>query len=267
MRRIFRPLAAACVLALALVVIPVNAAPAAGGRQTPTFRGGADVIAVDVQVVDHDGQPVPDLAADKFTVTINGRRRRVLSATLIDSSASAPDGVPLASRNTSTGPAPLTPLARVVILAFDCFSLDIASADEAAKAARLFIEQSPPGDLIGLFVFPLGPRLDPTTDRGAIEAALNRIVGQKETQAGYRFDLRPSELIDMVPWAEMPGPAADRGAQLADSICRSDADPGAACLKRLAAEVLLRVMAYEGQAYLESWPVTRPLQRASCNAR
>jgi len=44
-----------------------------------TFRSGLDVIAVDVQVIDRNGMPVSGLAPDKFEVTINGRRRRVLS--------------------------------------------------------------------------------------------------------------------------------------------------------------------------------------------
>ena len=247
MRRLSRPLAVGC--ALALGVIALLGTPVAGRLQTPTFRGGAEVIAVDVQVVDHDGQPVSDLGADKFTVTIDGRRRRVISASLIDSSTSARGVAPAASPNANVGAVPLAPLARVVILAFDCFSLDVATAREAAKAARRFIDQSPPDDQIGLFAFPIGPRLDPTTNRAALALALNTITGQKETEAGYRFDLRPSELIDMEPWAEMPGPSVDRGAQLANSICNTDADPGPTCLKRLSAEVLLRAMAYEGQAY------------------
>src|SRR5437773_95737 len=100
MRRISWPLVVGCVLAVGFV-----------RSQTPTFRGGAEVIAVDVQVVDHDGDPIADLAADKFTVTIDGRRRRVISATLIDSSASSASEL-VASRNTNTGAAPL---ARVVI--------------------------------------------------------------------------------------------------------------------------------------------------------
>ena len=44
------------------------------------FRVSVDVVAVDVQVIDRSGQPVPDLGPEKFTVTINGRRRRVVSA-------------------------------------------------------------------------------------------------------------------------------------------------------------------------------------------
>ena len=47
--------------------------------QGPTFRTGIDLIAVDVSVVDRDGQPVEDLLAPEFVVEIDGERRRVVS--------------------------------------------------------------------------------------------------------------------------------------------------------------------------------------------
>ena len=54
------------------------------------IRVAVDVVAVDVQVIDRAGRPVPDLGPEKFSVTINGRRRRVVSAERIGSDA--PDG-------------------------------------------------------------------------------------------------------------------------------------------------------------------------------
>ena len=42
-----------------------------------------DLIAVDVEVVDTEGRPVAALPPDKFTVMIDGRRRRVVSADFI----------------------------------------------------------------------------------------------------------------------------------------------------------------------------------------
>jgi len=39
-----------------------------------------EVVPVDVQVLDRAGQPVPALGPEKFTVTINGKRRGVISA-------------------------------------------------------------------------------------------------------------------------------------------------------------------------------------------
>lgn len=47
-------------------------------EQRPTFRSGVDLIAVDVQVVDRDGRPVAGLTADRFEVSIAGKRRRFI---------------------------------------------------------------------------------------------------------------------------------------------------------------------------------------------
>ena len=53
----------------------------------PRIRVSVDVVAVDVQVIDSTGRPVPNLGPEKFSVTINGRRRRVVSAEQIGSEA------------------------------------------------------------------------------------------------------------------------------------------------------------------------------------
>ena len=50
----------------------------------PTFRALADLISVDAQVVDADGRPVEGLGRDEFEVTVDGRRRRVVSVEFID---------------------------------------------------------------------------------------------------------------------------------------------------------------------------------------
>ena len=78
--------------------------PAATQKPTPTFRSSLDVIAVDVQVVDRSGVPVAGLGPEKFDVTINGRRRRVLSAELIESRSANETTLRNASRASGEGP-------------------------------------------------------------------------------------------------------------------------------------------------------------------
>jgi hypothetical protein len=73
------------------------------GQQQPAFHTRTDVIAVDVQVVDRNGRPARGLGADKFEVTIDGKRRRVVSVDFIDyraaaSTSVAGDGRPQARR-------------------------------------------------------------------------------------------------------------------------------------------------------------------------
>src|SRR5260221_9416492 len=72
-------------------------------KPTTTFRSGLDVIAVDVQVSDRNGMPVSGLGPERFQVTINGRRRRVLSAELIES-RSATSLTPVERAAATAGP-------------------------------------------------------------------------------------------------------------------------------------------------------------------
>src|SRR5437868_2367779 len=89
--------------------------PGASQKPVPTFRSSLDVIAVDVQVIDRNGVPVAGLGPDKFAVTINGRRRRVLSAELIES-RSATSLTPVERAAATAGPPVRPTLARVVFI-------------------------------------------------------------------------------------------------------------------------------------------------------
>jgi hypothetical protein len=120
---------------LAIGVLVLGAATICGAgqqsegpqRSIPTFRSGLDVIAVDVQVVDRDGAPVPGLGPEKFDVTINGRRRRVLSAEFIESRSAA--SLTPEQRAAATAGPPVRPtLARVVVIAIDCLSFDASAS-------------------------------------------------------------------------------------------------------------------------------------------
>src|SRR5947207_10830668 len=51
--------------------------------QQPVFRSAVDVIAVDVQVVDRDGNPIGEIGPDAFQVSINGQKRKVVSAQFV----------------------------------------------------------------------------------------------------------------------------------------------------------------------------------------
>ena len=88
--------------------------------QAPRIRVSVDVVAVDVQVIDSTGRPVPNLGPEKFSVTINGRRRRVVSAEQIgnDGPGTASDGPSAPAARPSSAPE------RVIMIAVDCISFD-----------------------------------------------------------------------------------------------------------------------------------------------
>ena len=77
----------------------------------PTFKSAVDLVPVDVNVIDKSGRPVPDLAAGDFTLTVDGKPRRIVSAQFIsvdravDSAPSLQaDGVQLQHRRAGRSP-------------------------------------------------------------------------------------------------------------------------------------------------------------------
>ena len=151
------------------------------------FRVSVDVVAVDVQVVDRNGQPVPDLGPEKFSVTINGRKRRVVSAERISSDTG--------EESVSSGPT-ATVRGRVIMLAVDCVSFDATASRGVIQASKQFVQQLTPDDFVGLAAYPNGPKLAPTRDHAAVLRALDNVVGQRDLAELGQFNLRPSEIID-----------------------------------------------------------------------
>ena len=224
-------------------------APAPKPPDPQVFRSAVELIAIDVQVIDRRGIPVAGLGPDRFEVTVDGRRRRVVSAAFLDEhSIAAGDSPTAAPADAPTTPAGLpAPGGRVVILAIDAGSFEAGAANSVATAARSLLEQLRPADRVGLFTFPLGPKIDPTLDRGAILNALTSVVGQRDTAPEVEFHLRPSELLDLGQWAELQmGP----GNELAAKICGENLNDSDVlqCRGRLSVTVRGRTMAAEGEA-------------------
>jgi VWFA-related protein len=187
---------------LVRVCLPVVAACAGyvglGAQQAPIFRSTVDLIAVDVQVVDKDGVPVGQIGPEAFTVSINGRPRKVLSAEFVRQATT--NTTTLRRRGFNDLPREMSDqpdqVGRTFILAIDNGSFEPGTIGPAMEAARHFIDGLEPNDRIGLYVYPTGPRMTPTTDRAPIRASLSRVTGEKWA-LNSRFNLRPSEIIDI----------------------------------------------------------------------
>jgi VWFA-related protein len=165
-----------------------------------TFRSVVDVIAVDVQVVDSNGRPMAALSPNQFSVTVDGRNRRVVSAELIehsDRSAVAGPVRPIGSGPTATNLWPTTGDGRTFIIAFDASSLEAGEALPVVNALRDFLNRLSPADRVGVFSLRTGSsQIDPSTDRAAVRRALDALAGQKQSLPG-QFNLSTSEIIDI----------------------------------------------------------------------
>ena len=164
-------------LAAGLVVAGRRRLPggSAAAAQQATFRATVDLVAVDVQVVDRDGRPIPNLGPEKFEVTIDGRRRRVVSADFVRS-------VTTPTRTTRRWPARPLPDAqrrtravhalpgRVFMVAVDVNSFSVGDSRGVVRRRAGFVKALRPEDQVGLFAFPVGDRRSaPTTDHFAID--------------------------------------------------------------------------------------------------
>jgi VWFA-related protein len=177
---------------LALVAAWTVCCVLAASAQT-VFRSTVDVIAVDVQVVDRNGEPIGRIGPDAFQVSINGQRRKVVSAQFI-------------SRQPNDDPADPRPpegRGRTFVLAIDGGSFDAGAERGPIEGAQGFVRHLDSSDRVGLFVYPAGLSIAPTTQRAALTIALGRVVGQKDAIRTH-YNLRPWEIVDIT--AQMSNP-------------------------------------------------------------
>ncbi len=74
--------------ALAVLTAVALLLPLAAIAQDPqpprsTFKSAVDLVPVDVSVIDKSGRPVSDLSAQDFTLTVDGKPRRIASTQFI----------------------------------------------------------------------------------------------------------------------------------------------------------------------------------------
>lgn len=207
--------------------------------QQKAIRVGVEVIAVDVQVIDRTGKPVPDLGPEHFTVTIDGRRRRVVSAEQIRSDVAEGAGI-------MAGPPASTIPGRVIMLAIDCISFDTTASRDVIQSVKAFVQTLLPDDHVGLSAYPNGASVPPTRDHAAIMRALDTVVGQREAPGLSQFNLPPSEVIDISRDLASGGGSTLEGVVARE--CGPEAGPNSACRQRLLMEVTNTALYYEGQA-------------------
>ena len=154
-----------------LCVLLLLAASHASGQQSPTtprFRSGAEVIAIDVTVVEPNGSPVADLTAEDFTVTVEGQRRAIQSVQFLRSETSTRVARPDESTNTDAASG------RLLLIVTDDATLRPGS-QAVVQAASALLTHLGPGDLAGVAHIPDGGGVPFTADRARLVKELERI--------------------------------------------------------------------------------------------
>ena len=166
---------------LVLLLLPTLAS---AQSQQPTFRGGVELIEVDVRVFDGQGNPVPDLQAPEFTVTVDGEERRIVSVKFVavgdppepSSTVEAPESTPYYSTNQGLAPG------RLVILVVDQNHIRFGRARGLVDAAGRFLDHLGPADRVAFAAIPAAGGLSVgfTTNHLLVREALARVVGHQE---------------------------------------------------------------------------------------
>jgi VWFA-related protein len=181
---------------LALVaVIAVLSLPLTAAQQTPTFRGAADLVTVDVILTDKTGQPIRDLTPADLALRIDDVPREIRTLQFVKFEtlpppASRPERapkVPSLAAPPAYGSNESADAGRNVFLIFDTES--IAQGDErlAREAARKFLDRLGPRDRVALVTLPAGRvEADLTTSRTRISQALNDVTGHEPPRQDVR---------------------------------------------------------------------------------
>ena len=162
----------------ALAVALSIALAASQDPQAPrtTFKSTVDLVPVDVNVVDKTGRPVSDLAADDFTLTVDGKPRRIASAQFISVQRAIETAPPKPMEYTSNSGAIG---GRLVMLVIDAGNIGAGRGKAAIDAARRFIGTLNRADRIALVTIPgAGPQIDFTSNHAVVQALVEKIVGQ-----------------------------------------------------------------------------------------
>lgn len=166
----------AAVLFLMTIVSPALAQT----TQAPVFRARTDVLAVDVSVVDSNGEPISDLGKAEFTVTVDGEVRPVMTVDYIafedDGDRAAPPSLGAAAHFSSNegdrG-------GRLIAIVIDQGNIRLGTGRGVSQELGRLLERLTPTDRIALIAIPApGPVVDFTTDHDLIREGLTRVTGR-----------------------------------------------------------------------------------------
>ena len=167
---------------IAALSIAVLAAAQEPQPPRATFKSTVDLVQVDVSVVDRNGRPVPDLAGQDFTLSVDGRPRRIASAQFVPIAAShEPAPARAAEYSSNAGAAG----GRLIMLVVDADNIGIGRGKSAIDAARRFVGTLNRADRVALVVLPgVGPQVEFTTNHTLVQSMLAKVGGRGTDELG-----------------------------------------------------------------------------------
>ena len=149
----------------------------------PSFETKAELVLVDVNVVDRESKPVATLTASDFIVEVNGQPRPIASIQFI---STAPTNVtPATPREAVSSSNESATTGRLLLFVVDEGSMRVGAARSILRTAQTLFRRLAPGDLVGLARLPTGVgSVEFTADRKRITDALMRVTGSGSQRVG-----------------------------------------------------------------------------------
>ena len=179
--------------------------PLAAPSSQPTFRTATDVAAVEVSVLDANGNPVDDLTTADFEVLVGGRRRVVQSAQFIKAQ---PGSTPPPPREAGVSTNQLPTSGRLLLLVVDESNLRPGGTAPVIRAAEALLDRLSPGDFVGVARIPDGGGVEFTHDHSRVTSALREIKGRTPRPRTSRVTVHISEAADYADSQRVQWPAA-----------------------------------------------------------
>ncbi|HYO79555.1 MAG TPA: VWA domain-containing protein [Thermoanaerobaculia bacterium] len=176
------------------------------------------VTNVEAIVTDRSGKPVPGLTRDDFEIYENGVRQEISNFAEIREEAPSATMNTVATDNAA-GTAAVRPdvRRRLITVFIDNASLEVGNRAAILPQLRRFLtEHVRPGDGVSIAVWggnALTVELEPTSDRAAIAAAVERLAGRTTRPAGDWRSQMSTELNAVISaYAGRTSPACRGGA-------------------------------------------------------
>ena len=168
-------------------------APQVSPNQKGTIRATVNLVEVDVEVTDRNGNPVKGLRQDQFSVAENGKEQKISSFDYFDverlekagAEEIAPITIPIGSVAQPEEVRRQIRDRRMIVLFFDLTSLQPNDLTRSTLAAKQFLsKQMTPADLVGVVAFgnQLKVVADFTNDRDLLNSAVDALLPGKESQ-------------------------------------------------------------------------------------
>jgi VWFA-related protein len=170
---------------LLLVPVLLLAATVGGSSQQPTFQARADLVTVDVVVFDREGNPVPGLTRDDFTIREDGDPQAIAAFEAV--AMNEAPATPQRGSRISTNAGRPDAAGRWFFVVFDDVNISQFSTVRARAAVASFIDKAlRPGDRVMIVPASGGSNWigELPQDREDLLAFVQRLQGERRLSTG-----------------------------------------------------------------------------------